>query len=72
MPYDCKFIFTDGFQEANAVFVLRGAHGLERTQPIWFYVSPDPTEGYNWTTGRLADRLPGAIVPQPRSVPKEQ
>jgi hypothetical protein len=70
MPYDCKYLLTDGFQEANAVFVLRGPHGLERTQPVWFYVSPDPTRGYDWTIGRLADRLEGAIVPQPRSIPK--
>lgn len=70
--YDCEGLLTDGFQEANAVFVLRGPHGLENTQPVWFYVSPDPTLGYNWTIGRLADRLPGAIVPQPRSIPKGQ
>jgi hypothetical protein len=70
--YDCAGLLTDGFQEANAVFVLRGPHGLEHTQPVWFYVSPDPTQGYDWTIGRLADRLPGAIVPQPRSIPKGQ
>jgi len=70
--YDCEGLLTDGFQEANAVFVLRGSHGLERTQPVWFYVSPDPTRGYDWTRGRLADRLEGAIVPQPRSIPKGQ
>ena len=70
--YDCEGLLTDGFQEANAVFVLRGPHGLEHTQPVWFYVSPDPTQGYDWTIGRLADRLPGVIVPQPRSIPKRQ
>jgi hypothetical protein len=70
--YDCEGLITDGFQEANAVFVLRGAHGLECTEPVWFYVSPDPTQGYDWTRGRLADRLPGAMVPQPRSIPKGQ
>lgn len=70
--YDCKDLLTDGLQEANAVLVLRGPHGLEHTQPVWFYVSPDPTQGYAWTIGRLADRLPGAIVPQPRSIPKGQ
>jgi len=70
--YECKDLLTDGFQEANAVFVLRGPHGLEPTEPVWFYVSPDPTQGYDWTIGRLADRLPGAIVPQPRSIPKGQ
>jgi hypothetical protein len=70
--YDCEGLLTDGFQEANAVFVLRGPHGLEHTQPVWFYVTPDPTQGYDWTMGRLADRLPGAIVLQPRSIPKGQ
>ena len=70
--YDCEGLLTDGFQEANAVFVLRGPHGLEHTQPVWFYVTPDPTQGYDWTIGRLADRLPGAIVLQPRSIPKGQ
>ena len=72
MPYDCKYLLTNGFQEANAVFVLRGPHGIERTEPVWFYVSPDPTQGYDWTIGRLADRLPGAIVLQPRSIPQGQ
>jgi hypothetical protein len=70
--YDCAGLLTDGFQEANAVFLLRGQHGLERTEPVWFYVSPDPTHGYDWTRGRLADRLPGAIVLQPRSIPEGQ
>jgi len=70
--YDCEGLLKDGLQEANAVFVLRGPHGLEHTQPVWFYVTPDPTQGYDWTIGQLADRLPGAIVPQPRSIPKGQ
>jgi hypothetical protein len=70
--YDCEGLITDGFQEANAVFVLRGPRGLERTQPVWFYVSHDPTHGYDWTLGRLADRLEGAIIPQPRSIPEGQ
>jgi hypothetical protein len=70
--YDCEGLITDGFQEANAVFVLRGAHGLEKTAPVWFYVSPDPTGGYYWTIGRLSDRLEGALVPQPRSIPQGQ
>jgi len=70
--YDCEGLLTDGFQEANAVFVLRGPHGLEHTQPVWFYVTPDRTQGYDWRIGRLADRLPGAIVLQPRSIPKGQ
>ena len=70
--YDCEGLLTDSLQEAKAVFVLRGQHGLEHTDPVWFYVSRDPTGGYDWTVGRLADRLPGAIVPQPRSIPKGQ
>ncbi len=70
--YDCDGLITDGFQEANVVLILRGPHGLERTEPVWFYVSPDPTQGYDWTPGRLADRLEGAIVPQPRSIPEGQ
>jgi hypothetical protein len=70
--YDCDGLVTDGFQEANAVFILRGPHGLERTEPVWFYVSPDPTAGYDWTLGRLAGRLPGAMIPQPRSIPEGQ
>jgi hypothetical protein len=70
--YDCEGLLTDSFQEAKAVFVLRGQHGLEYTDPVWFYVSPDLTRGYDWTVGRLADRLPGAIVRQPRLIPKGQ
>jgi len=70
--YDCEGLLTDGFQEANAVFVLRGQHGMEHTEPVWFYVNPDPTQGYDWTRGRLADRLPGAMVLQPRSIPEGQ
>lgn len=70
--YDCKELITDGFQEANALFLLRGSHGLVSTEPIWFYVFPDKTLGYGWTRGRLADRLPGMIVPQPRSIPEGQ
>lgn len=70
--YDCEGLLTGSFQEAKAEFVLRGQHGLERTDPVWFYVSGDPTGGYDWTVGRLADRLPGAIVPQPRVIPKGQ
>lgn len=70
--YDCEGLLTDSLQEAKAVFVLRGQHGLEHTDPVWFYVSRDPSQGYDWTVGRLADRLPGAIVPQPRLIPKGQ
>ena len=29
--YDCSRFLTDGFQEANVVFVLRGSHGLVST-----------------------------------------
>jgi hypothetical protein len=70
--YDCEGLVTESLQEAKAVFVLRGQHGLEYTDPVWFYVSSDPTQGYDWTVGRLADRLPGAIVSQPRLIPKGQ
>ena len=70
--YDCAGYLMDGFQEAHTVFVLRGSRGLEYTEPVWFYVFPDATLGYRWTKGRLADRLPGMIVPQPRSLPEGQ
>jgi hypothetical protein len=70
--YDCDGLITDRLQEANAVFILRGPHGMEHTEPVWFYVSREPTHGYDWTVGRLADRLEGAIVPQPRSIPEGQ
>jgi hypothetical protein len=70
--YDCEGLITDGFQEANAAFTVRGSRGMEQTTPVWFYVNPDPAHGYDWTVGRLADRLPGAIVPQPRSLPEGQ
>jgi hypothetical protein len=71
-PYDCEGLITESFQEAKAEFIVRGQHGLERTEPVWFYVSPDPIQGYDWTVGRLADRLPGALVPQPRLIPNGQ
>jgi hypothetical protein len=70
--YNCEGLLTDSLQEANAVFVLRGQHGLEHTDPVWFYVSSDPSHEYDWRVGRLADRLEGAIVPQPRVIPKGQ
>jgi hypothetical protein len=70
--YECEGLITDSLQEANAVFVLRGQYGLEYTEPVWFYVSHDPTRGYDWKVGRLADRLEGAIVTQPRLIPKGQ
>ena len=70
--YACEGLITDGLQEANAVFTIRGSRGMEQTTPVWFYVNPNPAHGYDWTVGRLADRLPGAIVPQPRSLPEGQ
>jgi hypothetical protein len=73
--YDCSELLRDGVQglrEANVVFVLRGSHGLVSTEPVWFHVFPDATLGYGWTLGRLADRLPGTIVRQPRSLPEGQ
>lgn len=70
--YDCEGLLTDSLQEAKAVFVLHGQHGLEYTDAVWFYVSRDPSGGYDWRVGRLADRLPGAIVPQPRLILKGQ
>jgi hypothetical protein len=69
--YDCTGFLTDGFREANIVFVLRGSHGLVSTEPVWFYVFRDGA-AYEWRRGRLADRQPGTIVPQPRSIPEGQ
>jgi|GEM_PF-6178724 len=69
--YDCTEFLTDGFREANIVFVLRGSHGLVPTDPVWFYIFRDGA-GYGWRRGRLADRLPGVIVAQPRSIPEGQ
>ncbi|MGA7236395.1 MAG: hypothetical protein WBY44_11990 [Bryobacteraceae bacterium] len=69
--YDCTEFLTDGFREANIVFVLRGSHGLVPTEPVWFYIFRDGA-GYGWRTGRLAERLPGAIVRQPRSISEGQ
>jgi len=70
--YACEGLITDGFQEANAVFTIRGWRGMEQTTPVWFYVNPDPDHGYGWNVGRLADRLPGAIVVHPRTLPEGQ
>lgn len=70
--YDCEGLISDQFQEAKAEFVLRGQHGLVKTDPVWFYVSSDRAGGYDWGIGCLADRLPGAIAPQPRLIPKGQ
>jgi hypothetical protein len=70
--YDPSELVADTFQEANAVFVLRGSRGLVRTEPVWFHVFRDAALGYGWTIGRLADRLPGNIVSQPRSIPEGQ
>jgi hypothetical protein len=68
--YDCADLLADGLREVSAVFVLRGAHGRVSTEPVWFHVFPDADLGYGWTIGRLADRLPGVIVQQPRSIPE--
>jgi len=56
------------FVEANAVFVLRGATELETTEPQWFYVGDPPPQSSHcvWYMGRVADRLPGAIVRRPK------
>jgi hypothetical protein len=70
-PYDCTEFLTDGFREANIVFVLRGSHGLVPTEPVWFCIFRDGPS-YGWRRGRLADRLPGTIVQQPRSIPEGQ
>jgi hypothetical protein len=67
--YDCKEVGADGLQEANAVFVLRGSHGLVTTEPVWFCFYPDAAGGYQWHVGRLSDRQPGVIPRQPRSIP---
>jgi hypothetical protein len=69
--YDCTEFLTDRFREANIVFVLRGAHGLVPTEPVWFYIFREGA-GYGWRRGRLADRQPGTIVLQPRSIPEGQ
>ncbi len=69
--YDCIEFLTDRSREANIVFVLRGSHGLVPTEPVWFYIFREGA-GYGWRRGRLADRQPGAIVLQPRSIPEGQ
>lgn len=67
--YDCAEFVTDEYREGNVVFVLRGLHGLVSTEPVWFYLFRDGAE-YGWTRGRLANRSPGMIVQQPRSIPE--
>jgi hypothetical protein len=67
--YDCTEFLTDGFREANIVFALRGSRGRVLTEPVWFYIFRDGPD-YRWRRGRLADRLPGTIVQQPRSIPE--
>ncbi len=69
--YDCTEFLTDGFREANIVFVLRGSLGLVPTEPVWFYIFREGAS-YGWRIGRLADRQPGAIVLQPRLIPEGQ
>jgi hypothetical protein len=66
--YNCAELDTSGFHEANAIFVLSGSDWRQATDPVWFYVFPDPKFGYGWSLGRLADRRPGTIVRQPRLV----
>lgn len=58
------------FKEANAVFVVRGATGMAKTEPVWFYLSYGPKGfGCEWREGRLADRQPGTVVYPARVMP---
>ena len=59
-----------GFREVSAVFQVNGASGVELTEPVWFYFYSDPGEMtlHDWRVGRLSDRLPGALVRQPRTI----
>jgi hypothetical protein len=59
------------FVEAYGVLVLKGATDTVTTEPQWFYVSyGSPTYRFPWEVGRVAERLPGAIVKEPRLLPK--
>ncbi|HUO28268.1 MAG TPA: hypothetical protein VMU80_03550 [Bryobacteraceae bacterium] len=71
VTYDCSEFLTEGPREANIVFYLMGSHGRVPTEPVWFYIFRDGPS-YGWRRGRLAERLPGMIVQQPRSIPEGQ
>jgi hypothetical protein len=73
IPFSCKTLLRSdgGFVEANAVIRLRGASGVEKATPVWFYYWSEPGEMsvHDWNVGRLSDRKPGALVEQPRRIP---
>ena len=60
--------------EVSAVFEVIGASGNASTEPVWFYCYPDPDQkfGVDWKVGRLRDRLPGAVVQNPRALREMQ
>ena len=55
------------FREANCVFLLKGATGTVKTEPVWFYFGYGNNRA-NWSKGRLADRQPGTIPSQPKVI----
>jgi hypothetical protein len=59
-----------GYNDTSVVFRLKGANGLLKTEPVWSSFSPEPSTGYGWILGNANDRQVGAIVDQPREVPK--
>lgn len=67
---DCSEFVTSTAQEASVVFRLKGPAGTVITEPVWFYFYAEAGAPYGWRPGRLADRQPGAIMPEPRLVPK--
>jgi hypothetical protein len=70
LPFNCSLLLRadGGFVEMSAMFYVRASEGIEVLPPVYFYYWSEVGEMtvHDWNIGRLSDRLPGAIVAQPR------
>lgn len=72
LPFNCGLLLKadGGFIEMSAMFYVRGPEGIEVLAPVFFYYWSEVGEMtvHDWNIGKLSDRLPGAIVAQPRKI----